>query len=359
MQVEFLDPEAASWPTLLGLVKHDFYHLPSYVAFAARHHDRGQGALAAVQEGGSCLLVPLIIREIPRSLTGGGQPAYDATSPRGYPGPLTVPPVSVSEGAFAVRALDALASALRGRGIVSLYSRLHPLFPVPDAAMQRVGAIVDHGDSVFVDLTLSDEVLHRQTEHGHRQAISKATRRGYAARMDEDWDHFDGFVDVFQQSMDRVGATSFWRLSRAYFVDLRESLGDRLHLCVVELGDEVAAAALITEIGGIVEYHLAGTSNAHLSASPSKLVINFVRSWAKARGNRVLHLTGSLRRGDSLSQFKAGFSPLQSPVRSWRLVADEPAYQDLANRWSAATGTEPDPITGFFPAYRKPATSVG
>lgn len=359
MKVDLLDSDAARWPALLAHVRHDFYHLPSYVAFSSRHEDRGQAALAAVEDGSGCMLLPLIIREIPATIAGGSHLVYDATSPRGYPGPLFArPPETASDGAFATRAIDALASAMRNRGIVAMYSRLHPLFPVPEAAMRRAGTIVDHGDSVFVDLTLADEVLQRQTRHGHRQDIRKAARHGYAARMDENWDHFEAFVDVFQQSMNRVGATSFWRLSRDYFSDLRESLGPRLHLCVAELNGEVAAAALITEIEGIVEYHLAGTSNAHTSASPSKVIVDYVRWWAKARGNRVLHLTGSLSRGDSLSHFKAGFSPLHRPVRSWRLVTDEPAYRYLVDRWSAENDDEPDRITEFFPAYRRPATAV-
>lgn len=356
MQVNQYDPDSARWSELLTLVRHDVYHLPSYLTFASRHQDRGDPALFAAEEGGGCFLVPLIIREIPRANAGAGPQLYDATSPRGYPGPLIA---ALSDATFADRAIAALAGSLRERQIISVFSRLHPLLSVPEAALQRAGAIVDHGDSVFVDLSLSDEALQGQTRHGHRQDINRATRRGYVARMDEAWDQFESFVDVFQQSMNRVGATSFWRLSRDYFVDLRKSLGDRLHLCVAELGNTVAAAALLTETDGIVEYHLAGTADSHVSASPSKVVVDFARWWAKSRGNRVLHLTGSLSRGDSLSHFKAGFSPLHSPVRSWRLVTDPPAYQQLIDRWSAEHGVEADMTAEFFPAYRRPGPTSG
>jgi hypothetical protein len=127
---------------------------------------------------------------------------------------------------------------------------------------------------------------------------------------------------------------------------------------VVELGDELAAAALITEIDGIDGYHLAGTADAHVRASPSKLLITYVRDWAKDRGDRSFHLAGSLRRGDSLSHFKAGFSPLRHSVRSWRLICDPEAYRRLVRAWEARAGVPADAPDAFFPAYRKPGASA-
>jgi hypothetical protein len=348
------DPNSPEWPRLLSRVPHDVYHLPAYVALASRHHDLGRPALFVAEEDDGCFLIPLIVRELPPDLRGSGSAQYDAVAPRGYPGPLLLPPASDRSSAFLQRAIAALSEDLASRGIVTVFSRLHPLFPLPEAVMERFGALVDHGDSWYVDLSLTTEEMHTQTEHGHRQAISKAARRGYVARIDAEWERFDAFVEAFRQSMERVGAVPFWRLTREYFEDLRNSLQGNVHLCVVESADQLAAASLITETNGIVEYHLAGTADAHLSASPSKLLIDFVRRWAKSRGNRVLHLAGSLSRGDSLSQFKAGFTPLHHPVQSWRLITDRSAYQQLVDRWSAASADVADPITGYFPAYRRP-----
>jgi len=354
MEVVTLAPESDRWTGVLAEVRHDAYHLPSYAAFAARRQEPGDPRLYLVEEDGARMLVPLIVRAIPADIAGDGLPSYDATSSRGYPGPIVAMMGQRFESAFADRALEALAEHLRRERVVSVFARMHPLFPVPEDAFGRHGPIVDHGDSVFVDLGLSEEELRAQTRHGHRQDINRATRLGYVARMDERWERFDAFVDLFAESMDRVGATPYWRLTRDYFVDLRDSLADRIHLCVVEIDGMVASAGLLTEVDGIVEYHLAGTANEHVRASPSKLVVDFARWWAKGRGNRVLHLTGSLRRGDSLSNFKTGFSPLTRPVCSWRFVSDEPEYRRLNERWTARNGTVADAADGFFPAYRKP-----
>jgi hypothetical protein len=353
MDVDQLSPDSPRWSQLLSTVRHDVYHLPSFMAFAGRRQEPGRPALFVAQEGRQSLLVPLIVREIPPSINGDGPARFDATCPRGYPGPLLALDDSGSAGTFADRAIEALAAYFRQCGIVAVFSRLHPLL-TPTAAMQRAGTVVEHGDSWYVDLRSSDAVLWGQTRPNHRRDINEAARQGYLARIDEAWERFDEFVDAFQLSMVRLNATAHWHLSRDYFADLRDSLGEQLHLCVVERGEDFAAAGLLTEVDGIVEYHLSGTTAAHVSASPSKLVIDYARRWAKSRGNRVLHLAGSLRRGDSLSHFKAGFSPLHSEVCSWRLISDTTAYSELVDRWGGEHGVEADPPDGFFPAYRRP-----
>ncbi|HEU4573027.1 MAG TPA: hypothetical protein VFR93_10100, partial [Candidatus Limnocylindrales bacterium] len=115
---------------------------------------------------------------------------------------------------------------------------------------------------------------------------------------------------------------------------------------------ELAAAALLTESSGIVEYHLAATADAHVHASPSKLLIRFAETWARSRGNTVLHLAGSLSRGDTLEHFKLGFSPRVHPMLSWRVVVDPEAYERLSG---GRHGIE----AGYFPAYRRPPERAG
>jgi CelD/BcsL family acetyltransferase involved in cellulose biosynthesis len=318
--------------------------------------EAGQPLAFVAQEEERRLLLPIIVRPIPPAMTGEGQALFDATSPRGYPGPV-VTPVSDSEvGDFLDRAIEAFIKACRDRNIVTAFIRLHPFLSPPPDAFRRAGPLIEHGQSVSIDLRLSPEELWRQTRNNHRHGIRRAVRLGYTARIDDSWAAFEAFVSVYEQSMVRLGAEPFWRLSRTYLEDLRESLDGRMHLCVAEANGEIAAATLLTEVDGIVEYHLAGTADAHVHASPSKLLVDFVRQWAKARGNRCLHLGGSLHKDDSLILFKLGFSPLQHPVHSWRLVVDAPAYQILADRWQSRQDSPPDPLNGYFPAYRKPGS---
>lgn len=109
---------------------------------------------------------------------------------------------------------------------------------------------------------------------------------------------------------------------------------------------KVVAAGLVTEVCGIVQSFLAGSRNEFLRHSPAKVMENFVRYWAKARGSHWYHLGGGLgASSDSLFQFKLGFSPLTHPYRPRsrlrgatlpkRVIADAEAYLRLVRQWES------------------------
>ena len=78
----------------------------------------------------------------------------------------------------------------------------------------------------------------------------------------------------------------FYFFEDAYFEGLRDALGKSLHLCVVEKDGVIAAAGLFVETDGIVQYHLSGTDDAFRTVQSTKLMLHFVRGWAKDRATR-------------------------------------------------------------------------
>lgn len=347
----FLSATNGAWRSALAGIRHDFYHLPEYARFAARHMVTGEPVAFLAHQSSERLLVPLMLQPVP---TAEANRRVDAVSARGYPGPIASAGVGRPlREEFLEEAIVSLISALRARGVVSAFIRLHPFLSPEAAVLSRHGTIVEHGHSFSIPLDRTDEDFLDRMRPNHRRDIRKAIRAGYIARMDEDWSHLDAFASIYEATMSRLEAAEHWRLSTSYFHDLHEALGDRLHLCVAEIEGRLAAGSIISEVDGIAEYHLSGTTKADASASPSKLIIRFVHEWARARGDRILHLAGSVRAGDSLEHFKVGFSGLRHPVRTWRLVIDPDAYHVLAKAWERRNGLPSDAPAGFFPAYRK------
>ncbi len=340
MTARLLPVRSDEWPAFLAAARHDFYHLPAYAAVAAAH-EAGEPLALLVERGRGSLLLPLIARD-----TGSG--GRDAVSPYGYPGPLAGGEVD------GVHERDALAegiAALGDAGFISLFVRYHPLLngEPPDG----IGTAVLQGETVVVDLSLSEPTLWQQTRENHRRNIARARNLGYVTRMDASWRRFEGFKRLYAVTMDRIAAAPFYYFDDAYFEGLREALGESLHLAVVEKGDDLAAAGLYVETDGIVEYHLSGYADEHADVQPTKLLVDFARRWSKARGNRYLHLGGGVgAQRDSLFTFKRGFSPLLRPYWTLRVVLDEPRYRELV----AARGTSPaeDASDGYFPLYRAP-----
>jgi hypothetical protein len=330
--------DSPRWSSILRTAPHDFYHLPGYVALSARH-EGGQPAAVVVEGDGAAMLLPLILRPIP----GGGK---DATSPYGYPGPIFAGP---RDDRFATDAISEAAKVLAEQGVVSLFVRFHPLLnPEPRS---EFGTIVSHGETVVIDLSQDDAEMWRETRRNHRREIRNAQLAGHRVYEDVDLRHFARFTDLYQQSMLRVDAAPFYFFDDAYFDALRSTLGSRLHLIVVELDGVIATASIEVETDGIVQDYLTGTDERLNRHAPGKLLIHFVRSWARQRGNRWLHLGGGLGAvNDSLLAFKAGFSRRRLPFHTLRAVLDEDRYRELVRTFNPVC--DPDAVDGFFPAYR-------
>ena len=341
MRTDLLPEDSDAWAAFLAEVRHDFYHLPAYVALCARQ-EAGEPRALFVRDGPRAMLLPLIIRDVP----GGG---HDAASPYGYPGPLLRDP---TDAAFLREALLAALPVLEAAGIVSLFARFHPLLNrvVPDG----VGAIVRHGQTVSIDLTASPEALWREMASGHRNEINRALRAGHSAEFDTSWAHYETFKRLYRQTMERRSAASHYFFDDTYFDGLRAALGDRLHLWVVSIGDAIAAAGLFAETCGIVQYHLSGADEAFARERPTKLMIHAVRTWAQARGDLEMHLGGGVgAAGDSLLAFKGGFSRRRHSFSTLRLVVDVDMYRRLVRARDPTW--DPEAVDGFFPLYRKEA----
>ncbi len=357
--IQFVHPESHLWQECLAEMPHDFYHMPGYVRLCAECEGGSAQAFVA-SDGEHRFFVPLVVRPIDPDGAAGGM-LYDATSPYGYPSPLLAGGESQEKRtAFLDRALESLLAALRERRVVSLYLRLHPLLPLPREPFCRQGTLVRHGETVFVDLTESEQEWWRQTRAQHRNHINRAVRLGYVAEMDEHWSRLDQFFDLYTDTMRRVNAHPDYFFSREYFHQLKDALGDKLHLGIVRIGNELVCAGLFSEVCGIVQFHLAGRREETTSPAPMKLLTHFVRCWAKGRGNRVFHLGGGLgARRDSLFFFKSGFSNACGEFLTWRAVVDADAYQALVASRSPTAGSQDEAADGFFPAYRRLSRSQG
>lgn len=363
MHVQILDAGDPRWVDALREIPHDFYSLPEYVTLASRFEGGTPIAILASDEGRR-LLMPLLLRDIPAGLGGAGvRGRQDALSPYGYPGIglASTPPAEPADATFLDTAMTAVIGALRERGVVSVFIRLNPLLPVDASALTRHGLVVDHGRTVSIDLLRDEKDLFRDLRRGHRKDLRRLNRLGYTCEMDDTCrpESIAAFVAVYTETMDRLSASGTYYFDAKYVQDLIAALRGRVTIAVTRSGDEVVAVGLFTECDGIVQDHLGGTRSAYLPFAPSKLETWEAAHWAKARGNRVLHLGGGLGGAeDALFDFKAGFSPDRHLFQTVRIVIDSLAYDALLESWSAVAGHSALDPRGFFPPYRAPLQVV-
>jgi len=348
-EAALLSPNDSRWRRFLDRAPHAAFHLPEY-ARVAGHYERGEPVAFYAEDGDSALLIPMLVRELPPELRAA--PSWrDATSPYGYSGPIATRGIRPDVLRYSLLSLCELA---RQREIVSAFIRFNPFRSVPTAVFEELGIVLNHGSVVYVDLAKSHDEWWAETQSGHRQDIVRLIRLGYSVEMD-DWSAYPDFRALYRTTMQRRSASAFYYFSDTYFDELRDMVGDRLHLCTVRgpAGD-IAASGLFLLADGIAEYHLSGTSDAHLAKSPSKLMLDFARRWAKGLGASLLNLGGGFGgSADSLHRFKRGFSQSQADFHTVRIVFDNERYEHLTSA-SHKLRSVNHAESAFFPSYRQP-----
>jgi lipid II:glycine glycyltransferase (peptidoglycan interpeptide bridge formation enzyme) len=239
--------------------------------------------------------------------------------------------------------------------VVSCFVRMHPLLTLDRLTLGQVGAVVQHGCTVSIDLTLSDEENWAQLRANHKRQIVRARRRGISVTID-DWDRIDEFLEMYYQTMRRVNASQYYFFPESYFTSLREAIGEGVHLVLVDSTgeDRAIGGGIFLEECRIVQYHLGATRTEFLQHQPTKLMFDELRTWAKRRGNLALHLGGGIQGEDGsnpLLHFKRGFSQDLRPFYTWRVVVDPSNYAQMTR--DRVPDADPIDLRGFFPAYRR------
>jgi len=350
-----------AWEESLGAVPRDVYHTAGYHAYA---HGSGEGEpfLVVVGDGRRGLAWPYLLRKVGdlRGLTGSD--ATDVTSVYGYPGPLAWGSLPGDE--FIASAWCSIVDIWRGQGAVAAFSRFHPLLdnaslisglPWPGDATEGRGSVLAVGPTVSIDCTLGDDAARAQYAPALRQRLNAGRRAGLTTTNDEDWRDLPIFAHLYRETMARNGAAAYYYFDQSDFERLHAALPGKVHLLVTRVGDAVAAAGLFTECDGIVQAHLVGTSSTFRSLSPFKILLDDARSWARERGNSVLHLGGGRGgRQDTLLMFKGEFSSRRHVFHVGSWVLDRDAYRGLVEARLAAAPADRVPDPTFFPAYRAP-----
>lgn len=342
-----IDPSSPAWGDFLARSDHDFHHLPCYQSLSAIQGETPRAFL--MSKGGNQLLIPFLQRPIPVEI-GGEDGLFDLVSAYGYPGPITTRGAPVE---FVREGLSAFASALAKERIVAGFIRLHTILNDP-LLFNGIGETMAHGPVVYIDLGKNEDELWADVRSRHVKDILLAKHK--FELVVDGWDRLDDFIMCYHESMARVNAGPFYMFSKEYFEALRDCIGiERIHLCLLLHEGKVACGTLVTEIDGLCQYHLSGTSDAYLGDRPSKLMLHLLSNYLKARGNKTFHLGGGVGSArDSLYLFKSGFSRLNAEFYTWRLIGDSERYASLMAQWRVRGGCEPTTGNAFFPQYRAP-----
>ena len=351
MNIVTLDVNHPLWLATLEQLPHDVYHLPDYVALDAKRTETVPEAFL-LQEGDKIFFAPYLLRSC-ADLGESANRTYDVISPYGYPG-ILMNQGAIANPEFPDFALQQFCHTLRGKGACSAFLRLHPILSENFAKVFQSNPLIENGKTVSIDLSLDEGQIWAKTRRGHQSTINKCMRLGFDAAVVPFAEYIDEFISIYEETMDRVKAKDSYYFSCEYFEGLLK-LGDKVHLGVVEKEGKIVCVCLFFESCGIVQAHLGGTRTEFLKQSPFNLLLHHVRLWAKARGNRYLHIGGGVGgKKDNLYTFKSGFSKQRHDFYTLRWVVDNRRYNDLLQLRAKTINKSVEELeqSQFFPAYR-------
>ncbi|GHJ55458.1 hypothetical protein Nm8I071_47650 [Nonomuraea sp. TT08I-71] len=319
----------------------------------------GYGRAAAVAEAGTWrmghwqdrILIPYVMRPI------DGE-CVDAASPYGYAGIHMTSNCSPADLAcFWSLALK----RWRDMGMVSLFLRFSPLDPDALTVVQRLATVelTRRGDTIAVRVDQGAGQVWDGMQGRSRTAVRKAWATGMDATIrpagPDDVAPGSPFRRRYEETMSRLGSAPGYFFPDAYYRELVDGLGKKLHIAEVRRPDgEVAAAALVLRHRDRAHYHLAGSEPESARQGANNLLVWTILEWAAESGCATVHLGGGVRADDGLFQFKRSFGGERTAFRTGTVIIDPGRYDLLVRRHAAATGRTTAEISrsGFFPAYR-------
>ncbi|MFV8345395.1 GNAT family N-acetyltransferase [Flavobacterium sp. ZB4P13] len=326
------------WSAIVNKSKQfDFYHSQSYHLLEKENRP----VLLVAFFNNDFMALPLVIRAIPNTSF------FDCTSVYGYCGLISSIDVKDIPSEKIIYFKKQLLSFFESNAIVSVFSRLHPLIST-DVFFNNFGLIKNINKTVAIDLRLSSEKQRAQYRKSYKLQLNQLRRKGFEVVNAQTKEDIDAFIDIYRETMKRVGASEKYFFSHNYFYIFLENKGFESKLLLAKKEGEIVAGAIFTIANNIMQYHLAGTAKTHLKERPMKLIVDEARLLGNELGLDFLHLGGGVGGNDedSLFYFKSGFSDYRCQYKIWQTIVDYKKYNELIEK------AKVDVNSTFFPLYR-------
>lgn len=334
--------DKTEWNTVVAeAFQYDFYHCNSYTNL----DQMGCPFLFVARDTSDFIAFPLVKREIEETKF------FDCTSVWGYPGPVASKSPLEIKPELITYFQNKLNQYMHDQRIISAFSRMHPIIP-QEMFLKNMGTITTLNKTVAIDLKLPIEIQRQKYRKSNKSEINQLRKKGYRVKKAETEKEINAFYDIYIETMIRVNAASFYfdYFNSEYFYKLL-SLDDAKPTLLLALkDDEIIAGGVFIATKSFMQYHVAGTREEYIKATPMKLIIDEARLLAVQMGLEYLHLGGGVNGSDSdsLFRFKAGFSDITFTYKTWKCIIDRDVYENMAYLKSK----EKTLNKNFFPLYR-------
>ena len=265
---------------------------------------------------------------------------FDFSTPYGYGGWLI-------EGEETDHLFESYEEWCKKNGVVSEFVMFHPVAENHKKSMKAYET-VKLGPVVTIDLTNEEKIWENVTSK-NRNMVRKAQKNGVEIYSGRDKKIFEEFRSIYNETMDKDHADSYYYFGESFYDSIREDLPDNSQIFYAVYEGNVIAASIFLMANERINYHLSGFRTKYSSLAPTNLLLYEVARWGSQNGYQTLYLGGGVGSAeDSLFKFKKAF--YKGELHRFyigRKVFDPDVYQEL-------TMMRADSIknVNFFPVYR-------
>ena len=329
----------------------DIYYTLEYLS-ATQINEDGNIFLAQYTHGNSVIIYPFVLRAIPLSLKTKtpANPLFDIRTPYEFGGPLYFGPRSdrkIVQNNF----ITQFGRYCRKADIVSEFVRFNP------PAKNHVGwenwyDISVSCANVVIELTHSEDKILAAFRRDHRRdTLLAQTHDINIEREIVTQNSFLKFRDIYINSMDQLGADSYYYFSDDYFTQLSNLGKERVSLYVMkDINDNYIGGATFLHSGDYSHYHLSAMGQKFREKRASSLLFYQAALDFKKMNSTILHLGGAAKSQTGLLHFKEGFSKSRLDYFIGRRIHNETNYNLLCDMKFVSSQKLAE--KSYFPAYR-------
>lgn len=324
MQVDFL----THWDEFLGLFPQemkDVYFAEEYVKLYETQTE--QAECFVCREDDKVLLFPFLAR----TFEFNGKLYKDFETAYGYGGPV----YNCNDMEFVNRALAAFKAYCSENNYVAGFVRFHPMLQ-NQKGFEAIGRLLAERKTVAIDLDQTmDEVWTNEIHSKNRNVIRKAEKAGCQFIVDNQYQHLQEFINLYDSTMDKLSADSFYYFDDAYYDKLKQGITDSFLGCVVNNEGQIISAAIFMYSGPYGHYHLSGSDKNQLAISPNNFMLWNAAGELQKRGVKRFHLGGGTNSDEenSLFKFKCKFSKDTCQFYIGKLVFNPEVYEAICADW--------------------------
>ncbi len=282
---------------------------PSYLKLWELNRD-GSPLLAYFEDEYGSVIYPFLLRKLPsREFIPSeiSKNYFDITTPYGYGGPL----IKLRDYSKIDRLLQDWLSAFsafcQNKNIVSEFIRFHPLVESHKYFFNKINTEVANS-VVFVDLTIPKEQIWENYEYNNQKNIKKAIRSGIEILVDHDFLHLDHFKDIYNHTMQRCKANSYYFFENEFFNFIKCEMRKNAVLFFAKSDGKLVSTELALFDDNTIYSFLGGTLSDYFPLRPNNLLKHELILWAKKRNIKYYLMGGGYSINDGLFKYKHSFS---------------------------------------------------